>query len=152
MSSIAFDAPLTLELRPSAHLRAALLALHVLAVAGLCMLPWLWIVMGVSALSVSMALEWRRTGCRQRLRWRADGGWEQPGSAAVSQLHGSTFVSARLIVLALHDGRRVRRWALCADAMAEPTWRRMRARLRVQGAALAAVAEAPAAPWSCARR
>jgi hypothetical protein len=79
MSSIAFDAPLTLELRPSAHLRATLLALHALAVAGLCALPWVWIGIGVPALGVSLAMEWRRTGRRQRLHWRADGGWEQPG-------------------------------------------------------------------------
>lgn len=146
MSSIAFDAPLTLELRPSAHLRAALLVLHALAAAGLCVLTWGWVVIGVMVLSVSLALEWRRMWGRHRLHWRADGGWEQPGAAAVSQLHRSTFVSAWLIVLALHDGRRVRRWALCADAMAAPTWRRLRARLQVRGSALAGVAAAPAVP------
>ncbi|MEF8833752.1 MAG: protein YgfX, partial [Halofilum sp. (in: g-proteobacteria)] len=139
MSSPAFDAPLTLELQPSAALRASLIALHVLAAVGLLVLPAAWLVAGALVLGVSLALEWRRAGRHHCLHWRADGGWEQPGATGVSQLHRSTFVSRWLIVLALHDGRRVRRWAICADAVAVPTWRRLRARLGVQGPALAGV-------------
>lgn len=137
MSSPAFDAPLTLEPRPSPALRASLLALHGLAVAGLLVLPAAWLTAGALALGISLVLEWRRAGRYHRLHWRADGSWEQPGAEAVSHLHRSTFVSRWLIVLALHDGQRVRRWSICADAVPEATWRRLRARLQVQGAALA---------------
>lgn len=137
MSSPAFDAPLTLEPRPSTALRASLLALHALAAAGLLVLPVAWLSAGTLALDISLALEWRRAGRCHRLRWRVDGSWEQPDTEAVSHLHRSTFVSRWLIVLALHDGRRVRRWPICADAVPEITWRRLRARLQVHGAALA---------------
>lgn len=137
MSSPAFDAPLTLELRPSPVLRGALLALHVLAAIGLLVLPAAWLVAGMLMLGVSLALEWRRAGRCHRLHWRADGSWEQPGTVAASSLDSSTFVSRWLIVLALRDGMRVRRWPICADAVPVSTWRRLRARLQVQGAALA---------------
>ncbi len=137
MSSPAFDAPLTLELRPSVSLRCALLALHGLAAVGLFVLPLAWTALGALVLSASLALEWRRASRYHHLRWCTDGTWEHPGAAVACQVHRSSFVSRWLIVLALYDGRSVRRWAICADAVPAPTWRRLRARLQVQGAALA---------------
>lgn len=121
-----------------------LLTLHALAAAGLLVLPTAWLVAGALALGVSLALEWRRAGRYLRLHWRVDGSWEQPGVDGVSRLHHSSFVSRWLIVLALEDGRRVRRWVLCADAVPAPTWRRLRARLWVQGPGLLGAQEDPA--------
>lgn len=136
MSSPAFDAPLTLEPRPSPALRAALLLVHGLAMGGLLLLPAAWLAVGLPTLGVSLAYEWHRAGRGQRLHWRGDGSWEQPGAATACQLHHSTFISRWLIVLVLDDGRRLRHWLLCADAVPAPTWRRLRARLRVHGPAL----------------
>lgn len=131
MSSPAFSAPLTLEPRSSASLRSALLVLHGLAAGGLLWLPWAWGAVGIVLLVVSGTCEWRRVRRPVRLCWQADGFWEQPGAEGPSTLHGSTFVSRALVVLALDDGRRVRRWTLPRDALPAVQWRRLRARLRV---------------------
>lgn len=140
MSSPAFDAPLRLEVRPSRALRVALVLLHVLAaLAALALLPLPapWVLAGAAVLIASGGIEWRRARQHQRLLWRADGAWEHPGATGECRLHASTFVSPWLVVLALQDGRRVRRWVLVRDALPPVVWRRLRARLHVAGPALA---------------
>lgn len=134
-SFTAFDAPLALETRPSRTLRAGLVALHAAAGIGLMLVPPAWGWGGNAVLVASLGWEWRRSVRRHRLTWRRDGCWDC-GEAAPLSLGSSTFLSPWLVILSLHDGRRSCRWALARDALPAEQWRRLRARLRVQGAAL----------------
>ncbi|MEX1080386.1 MAG: protein YgfX [Halofilum sp. (in: g-proteobacteria)] len=137
MSSSAYVTPLTLEPGASPALRTIVSGLYGLAACGLLWLPAVWIVVGMTVLVVSGLGEWRRqTGCAVCLRWQADGYWEQPGVEEPACLLASTFLSRWLVVLALDDGRRVRRWAIPRDAVPAAQWRRLRARLRVEGSRL----------------
>ncbi len=131
MSSPAFSAPLTLEPRPSPLLGGLLVLLHALAAGALLLVPPTWGAVGGVLLCASGVHEWRRARRPLWLRWRADDAWEHSGSDAPSSLHGSSFLSPWLIVLALDDGRRIRRWVLARDALVPAQWRRLRARLQV---------------------
>ncbi len=134
MSSPAYVAPLTLEPGASPTLRTILLGLYGLAAGGLLWLPVAWAVLGMLVLAVSGVGEWRRQAkTAVCLHWQSDGYWEQPDVEGLSCLHASTFLSPWLVVLALDDGRRVRRWAIPRDAVPAVQWRRLRARLRVEG-------------------
>lgn len=133
MSSPAFSAPLTLEPGRSPALDRLLVVQHILAASGLLLLPWTWAAIGGALLGASAAYEWRRARQRVWLCWQADQSWDQPGDETPATLNASTFVSRWLVVLALDNGRRIRRWAVPRDALCAVQWRRLRSRLRVIG-------------------
>lgn len=137
MSSRASATPLVVDLRPSGALRGLVVLVHAGAWAALVPLGWTWALAGAALLGAAAVVEWRALGTGGRLLWHADGCWTLAGDGAgpAWRLACVTFLGPWLVVLVLRDGRRVRRLALARDAVAAPQWRRLRVRLRLEGAA-----------------
>jgi len=111
------------------------------ATLGLCALGPAWALACAPVLAAAALRDWRRTRAASALCWHPDGRWSVPrpdGDPVILDLDGTTVVTPWLVVLVLRSGRSRRRVALARDAVPAEDWRRLRARLRVQGAALAA--------------
>lgn len=146
-SSPAFDAALEVDARGSRALAAAVAAVHGVVAAGLWALPAAWALGGTVLLLAALVHDLRRVVRPARLTWQRDGTWSAPGRAAPLRLGAATFVSRWLVVLVLVDARgRTRRVVLARDAVAPATWRRLVARLRVDGPRRAVAASGWRAP------
>lgn len=116
-------------------LRAVLVSVHLVAAAGLLVVPPVWALPGATVLAASLALEWRRARFTATLLWRGDGSWLCGDEPSALGLRGATFLTPWVVVLVLAGEGGVRRIALLRDALPAQQWRRLRARLRVEGPA-----------------
>jgi len=135
-SSPPFAATLTLEAGPTRALTGALISAYVAATIASLWLPTAWRAGVVVALVAALVAELVRMRRPVRLQWRAEGGWydlERPTCGPL-QLAAPTFVSRWLIVVVLVEpGARPRRYLITRAAVAPAQWRRLLARLRVEG-------------------
>jgi len=141
MSSPAFAAPLVIESRPSRLLRALVIAGYAVAALGLIALGGPWAYAGPIAALAGAWRDWGRIAARPALTWHPDGHWlvtRRDGAEEMCRLDATTTVMPWVIVLVLRAGRSRRRFVVARDAVPRETWRRLRVRLQVQGAALAA--------------
>lgn len=129
---------LVIEPGRSRALTLACAVAWLMAIAALLLLPRPW---GLAALPFVAGFALRETRQSQRiprLEWRGDGGWRIATSRGRQQavLCRQTVVTPWLVVLVLAAGhrRRCRRITLARDAVPVETWRRLRVRLRIEGA------------------
>ena len=134
MSSTAFSAALVVEPRPSKLLRGLLVMACVAAVAAATTLPAAALVAAVLLLAPAVWHEWRALQRPMSLYWRADGDWCDLATGSILCLDRATFVSRWLVVLVLRDADGVHRIPLLPDSLTRTQWRRLRARLRLEGA------------------
>lgn len=134
-------APIWFQTRPSRHLCAYLVAVHVLAWAALWLTPspaWLRVLTGV-VLAIHLAWQIRRHVFRhgaagiRALHWQADGRWRVLDGTG--RLTGYRRVrvdlAAPALILARLTGEQGARWLLLAGDSADPeALRRLRVRLR----------------------
>jgi hypothetical protein len=138
--STPFDTTLVIEARANAASTSAVVVLYGAAGLSLAWLPIGWALAAAVLLSAGAGHDWVRARRPLTLRWHGDGGWRVDGTTGGDglTLDASTFVSRWLVILVLVDGRgRRRRYWLTAASVETPTWRRLKARLRVQGGACA---------------
>ncbi len=138
--STPFDTTLVIEARANAVSTGACLGVYGLAAASLAWLPVTWALPAALLLIAGAAHDGVRARRPWTLRWHADGSCRADGSKNGDELtlDASTFVSRWLVILALVDARgRRRRYWLSAAGVEPATWRRLKARLRVQGNACA---------------
>lgn len=142
MWSSGFVAPLVLETGRSQALRRAVIACYAVSVPLWLALPQRWAAAGAALGLLGCIVELAGLRRGHTLTWHPDGDWSVGGSAHGAsglRLAASSFVSTGLVVLVLKDSSgRVRRHVLARDGLAPATWRRLQARLRVEGASLAA--------------
>ena len=136
-SSPAFDAPLAFEAGRSRVLASGVASAYGLAALGLAAVPLAWSLAGWALLAAGLVRDLPRVSRRMRLRWEADGSWWLPDAAPAEPLWlcAPTFVSRWLVVLDLRaagTGRR-HRVVLARDSVSPVAWRRLVARLRVEG-------------------
>ena len=135
--------PLLIEPGFSCRLAAFIVLTHAAAGAAVLALPGTWrlLVLPVAAsLGYQLTAQiWRRAPwCIRSVLWQSDGTWRiilVSGRELEATLSPSTFVSVPLIVLNLRLGRlRRRSLPLFSDALDPEQLRRLRQRLRVDGA------------------
>ncbi len=135
-SSPPFAATLTLEAGPTRALVAVLISAYAGATSASFWLPLAWGAGVALALAVGLAVELVRVCRPVRLQWRAEGSWydlEHPARGPL-ELAAPTFVSRWLVVLVLIEpSGRPRRYLITRAAVAPAQWRRLLARLQVQG-------------------
>ena len=144
MASHREQPPLLIQPRFSRRLAAFVALAHLLAVAAILTLPgapWLLLLIPVG-LSLGYQVH-VRVLCRApwsivSATWQADGTWTivfLSGAQTEARIAPSTFVSVPLVVLNLRRGH-FRCWALplFADALDSEQLRRLRQRLRIEGA------------------
>lgn len=135
--------PLLIRARISARLAAYITLAHTAAIAAVLALPNAWRLL---ALPISLSLVYqvyvhvlrRAPWSIRALTWQGDGTWKiqlVSGRETEARLSPSTFASVSLVLLNLREGR-LRHWALplFADALEPNQLRRLRQRLRIEGA------------------
>lgn len=148
MSSPKFAAPLQLDPRPSRYLAHTGLILHggALAVLAALALPW-WAVLGVSGAVLGNFVLFFRTHVLRasahavvKLIWDERGGWTvvTPRGPVDAVLSADSVVYPRLVILRFVTGggwfaRRRLSVILLPDSLDAETFRRLRARLEVDG-------------------
>jgi hypothetical protein len=137
-----YAAPLRLEPRFSPRL-AALLAL---ALAGALLLPWLaalpagWRVAAFLLAFILAWPGWRDAFGRRRITravWDELGAWQlelADGTATEAELEGGSFVAPAVMVLGFRTGVGRHHLVVLADTLDAETRRRLRVRLRLEGA------------------
>ena len=139
MSSLAYGTTLVLETGRSGALTGAVAAAYALACIGIAAaLPLTVAVPAIAGGAVALALEWRALGRSRRFHWSGDGYWrlsdpEGPAHA----LAAATWSCPWLVLLVLHGPAGTIRLPIVRDTLDPCTWRRLRARLRVEGPAAA---------------
>lgn len=137
--------PLLIEPRFSRRLAAFVVLTHAAAGAAVLALPGAWrllVVPVAGSLAYQLAVQvLRRAPWSVRsARWQSDGTWRitlVSGRELEATLSPSTFVSVPLVVLNLRLGRlRHRSLPLFSDALDPEQHRRLRQRLRIDGARL----------------
>lgn len=137
MSSHGYATPLILEPRLSRWLLGLWLIVTAAALAALTLLPPLAGLAGIALLALALPRDLRRLRPPGRLEWHADGHWRiaTPVGRQHARLAPGTVCTPWLVVLAL---RRPQGWrdyrVLIADALDPVSWRRLRVRLRIEGA------------------
>ena len=139
MSSGAYGTMLVLETGRSRALTGLVALAYALACSGAVVaLPATVALPAVAVGALALAVEWRRLGRSRRLHWSGDGYWrlsdpEGPAHA----LAAATWSSPWLILLVLNGPAGTVRVPIARDTLDSGTWRRLRARLRVEGPAAA---------------
>jgi hypothetical protein len=114
-------------------------------------LPHEWAAAGGALGLVGCIVELAGVRRARTLTWHADGYWSEDAGARRLEglrLAASSFVSRGLVVLVLKDAAgRARHRVVARDGVDSGTWRRLQARLRVEGGPLAA----PDAGWKSVR-
>ena len=129
----------------SPRLATFIVLTHLLAAAAVIGLPpapwWLLLIpIGISLIYQGLLhVLYRMPWSIRTLTWQTDGTWTiafVSGAPIEARLSPSTFVSVPLVVLNLHHGL-IRRWSLplFGDAIDADQLRRLRQRLRIEGAA-----------------
>ncbi|NIR62138.1 MAG: hypothetical protein GWO02_22985 [Gammaproteobacteria bacterium] len=142
MSSTRYATPLVIEPRRSTRLAVYVIGAHTAAAAAVWWTAFWPLALGLDALIVTAGYgAWRRHvartagGAVRRLVWRDDH-WvvdTVDGRARTAQLCPETYVSRALVVLNLRTGDRQRvSLVLPADGLDPTTFRRLRARLRIE--------------------
>lgn len=142
--------------RPSRLLGVFLLSTHLLALAAVFAIPlqWYWtaaltvLVLAGLAYSAGVHLLYRVPWAVREVLWTGDGTWVLTlvsGAGAEARLLPSTYVTGKLVVLNFRRGRfRSCTLVIAADALAPDLLRRLRVRLRMEGARNGAGTDAPA--------
>ena len=135
MSSGAFGKTLVLETGRSRALTALVALAYVLACTGVAVaLPAAVAVPAVAGGGLALAAEWRRLGRVQRLHWSGDGYWRlSDPEGPAHRLVNTTWSTPWLILLVLRGPGGTIRQPIVRDTLDRCTWRRLRARLRVEG-------------------
>lgn len=135
-SSPPFAATLTLEAAPDRIVAAVLVGAYGIAAIALSWLAPIWTGVIAGALAVALAGDLVRLRRPARLQWSAEGPWydrQRPQDGPL-ELAAPTFVSRWIVVLVLVDRRgRVRRYLISRSGVSASQWRRLLARLRVEG-------------------
>ena len=135
MSSHGYATPLVFEPRPSRFLVTLWSGAWIVAAVAILLLSPAWVLALLPAASLSAWLEWRRIKSASRLEWCADGSWRvaTPRGERTLQLAPGTFCTPWLVVLVCRSGVFGVRRVVARDALDPVTWRRLRARLRIEG-------------------
>jgi len=139
MWSGGFATTLDCELARSRGLSAAVVGAYALAAAGLiAALSPLAALAGVAFALGAGALDVYRLGRPLHLYWSPDGHWRiDDPEGPPHTLAAATWSTPWLILLVLRGPEGTRRLAVARDALPPTTWRRLRARLCVEGPAAA---------------
>ena len=139
MSSRPSEGPLHLEPQPSRRLAALTLAAHMGAAAVALSLP-----VGVtarlllaSAVGLSLVWAWRGVATRVAVTWDPEGEWwwrDETGERRV-RLRADSYCSPAMVVLRFQAARWRRDVVLLPDSLEPEVLRRLRVRLRLEGAA-----------------
>lgn len=130
---------MALPARPSRVYALVVTALHALATLALLStpLPWWQTGIAIAAVGISLLLNRRSDARPSQIIWHRGNHWQltrygKPPERA--ELWRIDHLSRWLVVIALRTGKpRVHRIVVPYDALDEPTFRRLRVRLRIEG-------------------
>ncbi len=136
-SSQGYATPLVVDPGPSYWLAVGWAVVLAAAAVAVTLLAAPWSAAALLLLVLGSLHEWRHYRLASgRVEWHADGSWRvaTPRGREFARLQVGTFTSPWLIVLVLATAHGRRRHLLVRDAVNPVTWRRLRVRLRIEGA------------------